>query len=127
VLNATDPAQVYGASAPAENGTAEEPEEGFNGEPPRFARLPSTHVVMRQGQVLLLAEDGGERMWARAGALQDQVQGAVRAYLARPGAARRVSVALWNSQLALSNAAQEILRPLGFQRTPGGLEWRKPM
>jgi ATP-dependent Lhr-like helicase len=127
VLNAADPAQVYGASAPAENVTADSAEEGSAGDPPRFARLPSTHVIMRQGRVMLLAEDGGERMWAPGDAPPEQIQDAVRAYLARPGAARRVSLALWNGQPALGSAAQEILRPLGFHRTPGGLEWRKPV
>jgi hypothetical protein len=84
--------------------------------------VPSTHLVFRSGQLVLLAEDNGERMWSPTWATEELARRAVAAYLARPGAPRRVLVTRWNGQPALGGLAQPILQPLGFTRAPGGLE-----
>jgi hypothetical protein len=94
---------------------------------PRFARIPSTHVVLQRGRVVLLAGDGGGRMWTPSGLSPEVARAAVAAYLARPSMLRRVTLRLWNGEPALGGPAQELLRPLGFSRTPAGLEWYKPM
>jgi hypothetical protein len=118
VLNAADPANIYGGEAP--------PGSSFHpGEWPRFHRVPSTHVVTASGRPVLIAEDGGMRMTAPAPVSDELVRHAVQAYLARPNAARRVTVTQWNGEEALGGPAESILKPLGFTRTPTGLEWRK--
>jgi hypothetical protein len=55
VLNATDPANIYGGEAPQRASFGP-------GEWPRFHRVPSTHVVTANGRLVLIAEDGGGRM-----------------------------------------------------------------
>jgi ATP-dependent Lhr-like helicase len=116
VLNATDPASIYGGEAPA--GSSLQPEEW-----PRFHRLPSTHVVTANGRPVLVAEDSGERMVVPSRTEEDIVRRAVQVYLQRPGATRRVTVTAWNGEDALGGPAEVILRPLGFARVPNGLEW----
>jgi ATP-dependent Lhr-like helicase len=108
VLNATDPANLYGG-------------EGL-GDAPAFARLPSTHVVLVRGRPILVAQDGGERMVAAARATEDELRRALQTYLARAAAPRRVFVAEWNGAPALDGPAEALLRGLGFHRTPTGLE-----
>jgi ATP-dependent Lhr-like helicase len=119
VLNATDPANVYGGERP--KGSSLEPDEW-----PGFHRLPSTHIVTADGRPALVAEDGGGRMTV-PGLVEDElVSRAVQAYLSRPNVARRVTVMMWNGEDALDGPAETILRPLGFSRTPHGLEWHRP-
>jgi ATP-dependent Lhr-like helicase len=118
LLNATDPANIYGGEAPL--GSSLGPAEW-----PRFHRLPSTYVATANGRPVLVAEDGGARMTAPSPIEDDLLRSAVRAYLARPGASRRMTVEAWNGEDALGGPAEAILRPLGFSRTPNGLEWLK--
>jgi len=108
VLNATDPANLYGG-------------EGL-GDAPAFARLPSTHVVLVAGRPILIAQDGGERVIAAASATEEELRRALQTYLARPAAPRRMFVAEWNGAPALDGPAEALLRGLGFHRTPAGLE-----
>jgi ATP-dependent Lhr-like helicase len=125
VLNACDPAQLHGSVTTAPVALVDAPDAGPSNdaaEIPRFARLPSTHVVLQNGRVLLVAEDNGERMWTPGDLSPENAYRAVAAYVARPCAARRVVLRTWNGAPALGSAAQEILRPLGFTRTPNGLE-----
>jgi ATP-dependent Lhr-like helicase len=116
VLNAADPANLYGGEAP----------QGFTldtGDWPRFHRLPSTHVVTANGRPVLVAEDGGGRMAVPDDVPDDLARRAVQTYLARPGAIRRVTVESWNGEDALGGPAEAILKPLDFSRVPNGLEW----
>jgi ATP-dependent Lhr-like helicase len=116
VLNATDPANIYGGEAPL--GSVFQPEEW-----PRFHRVPSTHVVTANGRPVLVAEDGGVRITVPGEIGAGVVQRAMETYLNRPGAARRVTVESWSGEAALGGPAEKILRPLGFSRVPNGLEW----
>jgi hypothetical protein len=61
-------------------------------------------------------------MWTPPDLSPERVRGAAAAYLVRPGAPRRIILRTWNGAPALGSPAQEILRPLGFSRAPGGLE-----
>jgi ATP-dependent Lhr-like helicase len=115
VLNAADPVNLFGAEMP--HGP-----ESADGQPLTYARVPSTHCVFWQGKPVLVAEDNGERMTTLAGCEADIVQRAVRAYLNRPGAPHRTAINTWNGHPALGSAAQALLQPLGFSRTPTGLE-----
>jgi ATP-dependent Lhr-like helicase len=115
VLNAADPANLFGAELP-------DGPKATGGQALTFARVPSTHVVLWQGKPVLVAEDNGERVTTLAGAEADVLQRAVKAYLHRPGAPRRTLIGEWNGKPALGSAAQAFLQPLGFSRTPSGLE-----
>jgi ATP-dependent Lhr-like helicase len=116
VLNAVDPANIYGGEAPL--GSSFSPQEL-----PHFHRLPSTHIVTANGRPVLVAEDSGGRMTVMGPFAEELVRRAVQAYLSRPDAPRRVAVAEWNGEEALGGPAEAILRPLGFSRVPNGLEW----
>ncbi|MBI5879448.1 MAG: DEAD/DEAH box helicase [Chloroflexi bacterium] len=107
VLNATDPANRYGA------GTADTP---------RFALVPINHVVMSGGAAILVAEDHGGRIYGHTDARDDLVQRALGVYLARPNAERHVEVREWNGQPVPDSPMESVLRTLGFNRTPKGME-----
>jgi ATP-dependent Lhr-like helicase len=110
VLNATDPANLYGSEV---------------GAPIPFARLPSTHVVLIGGQPLLVAEDSGKRIKVQSAANEAVISGALEVYLARAQTQRRIVVEQWNDEPVLGSAGENILRTFGFQRTPSGMEkWR---
>jgi ATP-dependent Lhr-like helicase len=118
VLNAADPANIYGS----------EPPQGLTPAPgqwPRFARVPTTHVVTAAGKPVLVAEDGGGRMTAPDQVPEETLRRAVTAYLERPYASRRVHVTAWNGSDVLGGPGEPMLKSLGFSRTPSGLEWRR--
>ncbi len=87
----------------------------------RFARVPSTHVVLWRGRPVLLAEDNGARLTA-AGVGEGVLRAALRAYLQRPGAPKRTSIAMWNGADVLGSAGEPLLRGLGGSRTPVGID-----
>ncbi|MCL5999852.1 MAG: hypothetical protein M1546_27900, partial [Chloroflexi bacterium] len=115
VLCAADPANLFGGELPDGPKTA-------GGDALTFARVPSTHCVLRHGQPVLVAEDNGERMTTTQGVEPDVAQRAMRAYLSRPGAPRRLTITHWNGKPVLGSAAQAWLQPLGFSRAPSGME-----
>ena len=116
VLNAVDPAHPYGGETAAGEAAPLRPA-------PAFARVPSTHIVLWQGQVALLAEDNGARLTPGAGCTPDTIRRAVSAYLARPNAPQHLLVKEWGDAPALGGDAEAILRPLAFSHAPNGLEW----
>ena len=92
----------------------------------RFARAPSTHVVLQSGRPVLVAEDHGARIHTAPDAPPDLLSRALRAWLARPNAERRVSVAEWNGAEVLGGAGEALLHAEGFSRAPRGMEkWAK--
>ncbi len=107
LLNATDPANLYGADVAP---------------PMPYARVPSTHVVLSRGDPLLVSEENGRRMKSQPSADDALITRALQLYLARPHAARHVVVDKWNDEPVLGSAGESILRALGFQRTPNGME-----
>jgi hypothetical protein len=50
---------------------------------------------------------------------------ALRAYIARPFAPRRITVEQWNGLPIAGTEGQALLQAIGFQNTPGGMEWWK--
>jgi ATP-dependent Lhr-like helicase len=107
VLNSADPANIFG---------------GELGAAPRFARVPSTHVIFSRGQPILVAEDSGERILTSPAWDQDLITRALRTYLARPNAARHTVIEKWNGESVQGSALEPILHALGFNRTPKGME-----
>lgn len=108
VLNATDPANIFGGD--------------LEGIAFRFARVPSTHIILSRGDPVLVAEDNGERIVVSPGASTELVHRALEAYLVRPGALRHTTVAQWNGEPVLGSRAEELLQALDFHRTPAGME-----
>lgn len=110
-LSAVDPAFIYTGALPGLGRS--------------LARVPSTHVVLWRGQPTLVAEDNGERLAVPADQPADLTQRSLAAYLARPNAPRRLVVTRWNDAPVLGSPGQPILRQLGFDRGPTGMErWR---
>ncbi len=153
LLNAADPANIYGgdialpsghtspprATAPvppaAPNSTEDPPVAApFTGasSPPidvpsaplRFARLPSTHLALWRGAIAVLFEDNGDRLTAAPGLPPEVLRHALAAYLNRPASPRRIVVSTWNGTPVHGSPGQPLLRSLGFQNTPSGMEWR---
>ncbi len=105
VLNATDPANIYGGEVPEIS--------------VRFAHVPSTHVVLQRGMPVLIAEDNGERITTTPDADARQ---ALDAYLHRPNAPRHILISQWNGAAVLGSPAEELLHGFGFHRAPKGME-----
>jgi ATP-dependent Lhr-like helicase len=108
VLNATDPANLFGAELPDV--------------PIRFARHASTHVVVWRGQPILAAENSGEHILAAPDAAPDLIRRALEAYLARPATRRHLLVTQWNGAGVHGSPAEALLQSLDFHRTPKGME-----
>ena len=129
LLNACDPALVYGRGAEA-GGEEEVPSSGANGGPGlRFSRLPSNYIVLWQGQPILLYEHGGAR-WTGLSSDANRLLEAVRLcrdHLTREGGLcsqpRRVLVRTWNGASPLEGEAQWLLERLGFRREPPAMVW----
>ncbi len=109
VLNATDPANVFGGE--------------LSDVPLRFARLPATHVVLVRGQPILVAEDNGERISTLRGSAPELIHHSVQAYLTRPQKPRHIVVSQWNGESVLGSEGQALLETLAFYRAPSGMEW----
>ncbi len=110
VLNATDPANVNGGEEHAL----------------RFARVPSTFVVLADGEPVLVIQENGERLTTAEGASAEHVHSALQTWFERPQAPRHARVTEWNGKLILGSAGEELLKPLGFYRVPKGMErWKK--
>lgn len=137
VLSALDPANLYGgdlgvASAEAaeqpdgEEAEAERSESvpvaGLSSPALRFARVPSTHLVLWQGGPVLVGEDSGARLSA-ADVSDDVLREALRRYLNRPAAPRRVAIETWNGGPVIGSRGEALLRELGASRSPAGLDW----
>jgi ATP-dependent Lhr-like helicase len=145
LLNAADPANIYGGDIalptvhtsppsstepmpPAAPNSPDAPPVAapFTGASPtlRFARLPSTHLALWRGAIAVLFEDNGDRLTAAPGLPPEVLRQAFAAYLDRPAAPRRIVVSTWNGAPVHGSPGQPLLKSLGFQNTPSGMEWR---
>ena len=114
VMNACDPANLYGAAREDGPLTAA-------GAPLTFARLPSTWLVLDRGLPVLLVEDSGARMTTTDGVNESQ-QRAVEAWLAHAATfAPRLQVTEWNGAPVLGSTGQPLLEAAGFHRDYPGL------
>lgn len=134
LVNAVDPAVVYGPTAVLDRlgDLASGLPEGLAPEanPYRFDRIPSNYVVLQNGAPILLYEHGGGRWCTLLGVDDEQAREAVSlclAHLTRPGglATRptRVLVHTWNGGSPLEEPVQGLLAPLGFRREALALVW----
>ncbi len=110
ILNATDPVNVFGGEA---------------GEL-KFARVPSTFIVLSNGRPVVLAQENGERLTLAPKVDDVFVRDALREFFTRANAPRHALVTEWNGENVLGSAGEKFLQVLGFYRVPKGMElWRK--
>jgi ATP-dependent Lhr-like helicase len=117
VLSALDPALAPWSSQDTMSSPGEPDAEL------RYARIPSTHIALSGGRVILVAEESGARFRAEPGASEELLMAALQAYLRRLGAPRRTTIERWNGVPVLESAAAPLLRSLGASRTPSGLDY----
>ena len=119
VVNACDPANLYGARM--ENGP-----EDHSGEPLSFGRLPSTWQVQWRGLPVLVARGGGSVIVTARGAGDELIGAAMAALLEHLGRSRhRVTIRTWNGRPAVSSSGLPILEVLGCHRDYPTMVWEK--
>lgn len=116
LLSACDPANPYGSIFPL-------PGQGEGAV--RFARVPSSYLIMEGGRPLVLVEGYGRRLTPLASLSEEELRGALRpleGLLDVPtasGARRRVVVEEWEGRPIAQSAVAPLLAELGFLREPG--------
>jgi ATP-dependent Lhr-like helicase len=126
VLNAGDPANVFGSEIAVVPPSADAAPSSAGVPTFRFARLPSTYVVMWRGQPVLLAEDSGARLSTAPGTEWELLRQAVEALLAwlpRRTLPHLLTVTTWNGEPVLGSDGQPLLESLGFYRDLPGMTW----
>jgi ATP-dependent Lhr-like helicase len=120
VINACDPANLYGPSR-------EGPPQTATGEPLAFSRLPSTWLVQERGLPALVASSGATNVVLMAG-VDDGLAGRAMAALLDHLAphASRLSVETWNGEPVLGSPGQAVLEGLGFYRDYPAMTWERP-
>lgn len=136
LLSALDPANLYGGelgvlatvvpgTGVVDGGAGEEQDAGQpQVEPVRFARVASTHVVFHRGMPVVVGEDNGSRLRA-IDASDEVLKQALKVYLNRPSAPRRVAISHWNDGSVSGSRGEALLRELGATRSPTGLDYWK--
>jgi len=121
VLNACDPANLYGPAR-------DDGPRTVHGEPLAFSRLLSTWVVQHRGWPVLVASGGGAHLVSAQGADEGLIRRALQALLDHRGvAARSVSVETWNGDPVLESDGQPLLEAVGFYRNYPQMVWdRRP-
>jgi ATP-dependent Lhr-like helicase len=117
VVNACDPANLFGPALPGE------PE--MENDPARFLRIPANYVVLLRGRPVLLLETGGERLTvlpdpsvpSRLSLSPATLKHALRLVVEQAGGAeRRLTLKEWNGQPILESPHAPLLEELGFRR-----------
>ena len=125
MLNACDPANLYGPSSerilPARRDSLPLAQDG---RPLAFARLPSTWLVQQRGLPILLAEDTGSRLSTMAGAEDAELTEALLALLGHLSRfTPRVTAILWNGSPVLESTGRTLLESAGFYPDAPGMAW----
>jgi len=119
VVNACDPANLYGPEAQGGPMTAA-------GQPLVFARLPSTWQVQWRGLPVLVARANGTAVTTARGADDEMIQRALRLLLDHLGKTMyRLTVKTWNGQPVLDGSGRSILESLGFYRDYPAMTWER--
>lgn len=117
VINACDPANLYGAAL------ADGPQT-VAGEALTFARIPSTWLVQQAGLPVLLIEESGAQITSVRGADEGHVRRSLEAWLHHlANFEQRVTVTQWNGAPVLNSAGQALLEAVGFYRDYPGMAW----
>jgi ATP-dependent helicase Lhr and Lhr-like helicase len=119
VMNACDPANLYGP-------TREGGPEIAEGVPLAFSRVPSTWLVQHRGLPVLVAGATGASMMVPITADQDLTRRALQAlleYLSRFES--HLTVETWNGQPVLESPGVGLLEDVGFYRAYPGMTWER--
>jgi ATP-dependent Lhr-like helicase len=109
LLNACDPANLFGPALP---GLAEAAPD-----PARFVRIPSNYAVLLRGRPVLLLETGGERVTTLPGLPPRTFEKALKLAVEHIGASqRRLTLSQWNGEPVLDSAIAPLLESVGFRR-----------
>lgn len=109
LLNATDPANVFGPALPALDEVGET-------DPARFGRIPSNWVVLLRGRPVLLLEAGAGRVAALDGLPPGTARQALALAAGHAAAGRRLVLREWNGDLILESDAAPLVEEAGFRR-----------
>jgi ATP-dependent Lhr-like helicase len=117
LVNATDPANVFGPASAPGPATESGDREASDGGPDRFMRIPANYVILLRGRPVLLLETGGERVATLPGLVVETAQRALRLAVEHAGASmRRVIVGEWNGEPVLESEEAALLEAVGFRR-----------
>jgi len=115
LLNACDPANVFGPARDAGPGLAGE--ETPDHDPARFTRIPANYVVLLRGRPVLLLETGGERLTTLPDLPPDTLRRALALAMEHVGThTRRLALSQWNGEPVLESSAAPLLEAVGFRR-----------
>ena len=117
VLNACDPASLYGPEMP-------DGPQAAAGQALAFARLPSTWWVQWRGWPVIVARGGGAGLVTVQGADEGLIVRALQALLGHLSRHRRhVTARTWNGQPVLESQGRSLLEALGFARDYPAMTW----
>jgi hypothetical protein len=109
VLNACDPANLFGPALPGE-AEAEH-------DPARFLRIPGNYVVLLRGRPILLLETGAERLTVLPDQPAETVKRALKLAVGHAACwQRRLTLGAWNGQAVLESPVAPLLEEVGFRR-----------
>jgi len=123
VMNACDPANLYG---PTRDAAPAGGPRTASGEPLAFVRVPSTWLVQQRGLPVLVAGDGGANLALTQGTDEGLVQRALQVlldHLAR--FEHRVTVDTWNGAPVLESSGRPLLEAAGFYRDYPAMVWER--
>jgi ATP-dependent Lhr-like helicase len=110
LLNAADPADIFGPALP------ELAAETNGPDPARFGRIPSNWVVLLRGRPVLLLERGAARVTVLDGLPPGTAVQALALAAGHAAAGRRLLIREWNGELILESAAAPLVEEAGFRR-----------
>jgi ATP-dependent Lhr-like helicase len=117
VLNACDPANLYGQAGEWRIA---------GGEPLSFAHIPSTFIALGGGRPLLLIGDSGSSLTVVEGTDSGQIRQALASWLAHAATFEsHLSVTTWNGQSVLGSPGQALLETVGFYRDYQAMTWER--
>lgn len=117
LLNACDPANLYGSAL------SDSPQTSA-GVDFSFSRIPSTWLVQQRGSPVFLVEHGGSQITTAQTADESVIQRAVQCWLEHAATfEHRISVERWNSMPVLQSAGQTLLEACGLYRDYPGMTW----
>jgi ATP-dependent Lhr-like helicase len=109
VLNANDPANLFGLALPGQEET--------ENDPARFTRIPGNYVVLLRGRPVLLLETGGERVTTLPDMPPDTLKRALGLVVEHVGGSQRqLTLKEWTGEPVLENPYAPLLEGLGFRR-----------
>lgn len=118
LLNACDPANLFPMADITEDDLQSEPlPAAFDGAPLRFARLPSTWLVLEEGRPVLLIEESGGSITTVDGVNDDVTERALQVWARHLlSSEKRIRVQRWNGEPVLNSGGQPLLEGVGFYR-----------